>query len=127
MSPKSILRAAVADLRAGHVVQGGSTITQQLVKNFYLNNRQTLARKAKEALMAILLDAHYSKPEILQAYLNEVYLGQDGGRAIHGFGLASYFYFQNRWRNCSRRRSRCWWPWSRAPATMIRVVIPSAP
>lgn len=94
VSPKSILRAAVANLRAGGVVQGGSTITQQLVKNFYLNNQQTLVRKAKEALMAILLDAHYSKPEILEAYLNEVYLGQDGGRAIHGFGLASYFYFQ---------------------------------
>jgi len=94
VSPKSIMRAAWANLRAGGVVQGGSTITQQLVKNFYLNNRQTLVRKAKEALMAILLDAHYSKPEILEAYLNEVYLGQDGGRAIHGFGLASYFYFQ---------------------------------
>lgn len=94
VSPESILRAAWADLRAGHVVQGGSTITQQLVKNFYLNNRQTIGRKIKEALMAILLDAHYSKDEILEAYLNEVYLGQDGPRAIHGFGLASYFYFR---------------------------------
>lgn len=94
VSPRAILRAAWADLRAGHIVQGGSTITQQLVKNFYLSNQQTLARKIKEALMAILLDAHYSKPEILNAYLNEVYLGQDGSRAIHGFGLASYFYFQ---------------------------------
>jgi len=94
VSLKSIARAAWANLRAGGVVQGGSTITQQLVKNFYLDNRQTLVRKGKEALMAILLDAHYSKPEILEAYLNEVYLGQDGSRAIHGFGLASYFYFQ---------------------------------
>lgn len=94
VSPKAILRAAIANLRAGHVVQGGSTITQQLVKNFYLSNQQTLARKAKEALMAVLLDAHYSKNDILEAYLNEVYLGQDGSRAIHGFGLASYFYFQ---------------------------------
>lgn len=94
VSIKSIARAAWANLRAGGVVQGGSTITQQLVKNFYLNNQQTWARKGKEALMAILLDAHYSKPEILEAYLNEVYLGQDGSRAIHGFGLASYFYFR---------------------------------
>ena len=94
ISPRGILRAAVADLKAGAIVQGGSTLTQQLVKNFYLDNQQTLTRKGKEALMAILLDAHYSKEEILEAYLNEVYLGQDGSRAIHGFGLASYFYFQ---------------------------------
>lgn len=94
VSLKAIARAAIADLMAGHIVQGGSTITQQLVKNFYLTNQQTLVRKGKEALMAILLDAHYSKDEILEAYLNEVYLGQDGGRAIHGFGLASYFYFR---------------------------------
>lgn len=94
ISFKSIARAAWANLRAGGVVQGGSTITQQLVKNFYLSNRQTLTRKFKEALMAVMLDAHYDKESILEAYLNEVYLGQDGARAIHGFGLASYFYFQ---------------------------------
>lgn len=94
ISLKGIARAAWANLQAGRVVQGGSTITQQLVKNFYLNNRQSLSRKAKEALMALLLDAHYGKEAILEAYINEVYLGQDGSRAIHGFGLASYFYFQ---------------------------------
>ena len=89
----SIARAAWANLRAGRVVQGGSTITQQLVKNFFLSSRQTWARKANEALMALLLELHFSKNEILEAYLNEIHLGQDGGRAIHGFGLASHFYF----------------------------------
>ncbi len=88
-----IARAAWANLRAGEIVQGGSTLTQQLVKNLYLNPRQTLGRKANEAIMAVLLEAHYDKAAILQAYLNEVYLGQDGERAIHGFGLASRFYF----------------------------------
>lgn len=94
VSITGILRAAWADLKAGAIVQGGSTLTQQLIKNMYLNNQQTFVRKAKEALMAILLEMHYSKAAIMEAYLNEVYLGQDGRRAIHGFGLASYFYFQ---------------------------------
>ncbi|NNC22832.1 penicillin-binding protein 1B [Salinisphaera sp. USBA-960] len=93
ISPKGIVRAAWEDLKAGSIVEGGSTITQQLVKNFYLNSNQTFARKAREGLMAILLDAHYSKPAILEAYINEVYLGQDGNHAIRGFGLASYYYF----------------------------------
>jgi len=94
ISISGIARAALADLKAGRIVQGGSTITQQLVKNFYLDNERTLARKAKEALMAILLELHYSKAAIMETYLNEVYLGQDGSRAIHGIGLASYFYFR---------------------------------
>ncbi len=94
VSPLAILRALVANLRAGATVQGGSTLTQQLVKNFYLSNARTLKRKFDEAIMALLLDRHYRKDEILEAYLNEVYLGQDGNRAIHGFGLASRFYFE---------------------------------
>ena len=92
--PQSLLRALIANLRAGGVVQGGSTITQQLVKNFYLDNRRTLRRKFDEALMALILDWRYGKHEILEAYLNEIYLGQDGDRAVHGFGLGSQFYFQ---------------------------------
>ncbi len=88
-----VLRALWADLRAGRVVQGGSTLTQQLVKNYFLSEEQTFGRKATEAVMALRLEAHFSKEEILVAYLNEVYLGQDGSRAIHGFGLGSEYYF----------------------------------
>jgi penicillin-binding protein 1B len=93
ISLRSIARAFVANLRAGGTVQGGSTLTQQLVKNFFLSNERTLTRKLNEAIMALLLEYHYSKDEILEAYLNEIFLGQDGRRAIHGFGLASHFYF----------------------------------
>ncbi|WP_428606958.1 penicillin-binding protein 1B [Sedimenticola sp.] len=93
IDPKAIARAVWANLRAGGVVQGGSTLTQQLVKNFYLTRERSLWRKLNEATMALLLEAHYDKEEILGAYANEIYLGQDGGRAIHGFGLASHFYF----------------------------------
>jgi penicillin-binding protein 1B len=74
-------------------VQGGSTITQQLVKNFFLTPERTLRRKATELVMAVLLEVHYDKNEILETYLNEIYFGQDRDRAIHGVGLASQFYF----------------------------------
>ena len=89
----SIMRAAWADLRAGHVVQGGSTITQQLVRNLFLDRNQTLVRKFNEALLSILLDAHYTKGQILAAYCNEVFMGQQGNQAVHGFAAASWFYF----------------------------------
>jgi penicillin-binding protein 1B len=90
---RGVMRALWANLRARRVVQGGSTLTQQLVKNYFLSDEQTFGRKATEALMALRLEAHFSKEEILVAYLNEVYLGQDGSRAIHGFGLGSEYYF----------------------------------
>jgi len=93
IAPASIGRAMLANMRAGQIVQGGSTLTQQLVKNFFLTRDQTLLRKGNEALMSILLELHYEKDDILETYLNEVYLGQAGTRSINGFGLASQFYF----------------------------------
>lgn len=94
VSPAAIARAAWVNLRSGNVVQGGSTLTQQLVKNFYLTHERSLTRKAQEAVMSVLLEVHYSKSEILETYVNEVFLGQSGGRAIHGFALASQYYFR---------------------------------
>jgi penicillin-binding protein 1B len=93
VSPKSIARAVWVNASAGQMRQGGSTLTQQLVKNFYLTNERSLTRKLTEAMMAVLLELHYDKREILEAYLNEVFVGQDGQRAVHGFGLASQYFF----------------------------------
>lgn len=93
ISPRGLARAFLANIKAGKNVQGGSTITQQLVKNFYLTPERTFKRKINEAIMALLLEWHYTKDQILEAYLNEVFLGQDGNRAIHGMGMAAYFYF----------------------------------
>jgi len=98
---RAIVRALWANLRAGHTVQGASTLTQQLIKNYFLTNRRTLWRKLNEASMALLLEWHYDKDDILGAYLNEVYLGQQGQRAVHGFGLASRFYFQRPFKRLS--------------------------
>jgi penicillin-binding protein 1B len=93
VSLKGIARAMWVNIKAGGLVQGGSTLTQQLIKNFFLTPERSLRRKINEALMALILEYHFSKDEILEAYLNEVYLAQDGAYAVHGFGLASEFYF----------------------------------
>ena len=93
IDPLAIVRAAWANLRAGHTVQGGSTLTQQLAKNFFLSAERTFTRKLNEALIALLLEWRYSKHELLEGYLNEVYLGQQGAHAIHGFGRAAHYYF----------------------------------
>lgn len=92
IDPRGIARALVATL-SGQGVQGGSTITQQLVKNFFLSAERTFWRKFTEMIMALLLELHYDKRDILETYINEVYLAQDANRAIHGFGLASHFFF----------------------------------
>jgi penicillin-binding protein 1B len=93
VDPSAVARAMWIDLRAHQLAQGGSTLTQQLVKSYFLDSRQTIGRKAREALMAIALESHFSKDDLMNAYINEIYLGQDGDRAVHGFGLASQFYF----------------------------------
>jgi penicillin-binding protein 1B len=93
VDPQAILRALWVDARAGQIEQGGSTLTQQLVRSYFLSSRQTLGRKVREAIMAVALDAHFTKDDLMNAYINEIFLGQDGNRAIHGFGLASQFYF----------------------------------
>jgi penicillin-binding protein 1B len=93
IDPRGIVRALWVDLKSGSFDQGASTLTQQLVRSYFLNNRQTLSRKITEAVMAILLEVHFTKDDLMNAYINEINLGQDGGRAIQGFGLASQFYF----------------------------------
>lgn len=90
---KGLARVAMQAVLQGRVVGGGSSLTQQLVKNYYLTPERSLKRKIPEMIMATLLEFHYSKNEILQAYINEVNLGQAGNRAIHGFGLASRYYY----------------------------------
>lgn len=85
--------ALAANVKAGGIAQGGSTITQQLAKNLFLHAGRTPLRKFREAAMAVTLEARYEKDQILEAYLNEIYLGQDGGAALHGVGAAARFHF----------------------------------
>ncbi len=93
LDPIRIGGAFLANVKAGSTTQGGSTITQQLVKNYYLTAERTYRRKAIEAPMALILELKYSKDEILEAYLNEIYLGQRGASSIMGVEEASRYYF----------------------------------
>ncbi|MDX2167018.1 MAG: PBP1A family penicillin-binding protein [Deltaproteobacteria bacterium] len=93
IDPVGILRAALTNVRSGGVVQGGSTLTQQLMKNFFLTEARTWDRKGREAMMALLAERRYDKNEILAAYLNEIYLGQNGVQGVFGVWEASQFYF----------------------------------
>jgi penicillin-binding protein 1B len=93
VDPLAIARALLADLRAGSARQGGSTLTQQLVKNAFLSPHRTVWRKIEEAVLAFLLGVHASKEEILARYLSSVYLGADSGLPVHGFAQAAMVYF----------------------------------
>ncbi len=93
VDPLAVLRAMFVNVTSGEIRQGASTLTQQLVRSYFLSNDRTWERKLREALMSIALELRYSKDELMHAYVNEIYLGQDGARAVHGFGLASQFYF----------------------------------
>jgi penicillin-binding protein 1B len=93
VDPIGLLRALFRNVRAGGVTEGGSTLTQQLVKNYYLTGERTYKRKVTEAFMAVILDAKYSKREILEAYLNDIYLGRNRSISILGVGEAARFYF----------------------------------
>ncbi len=93
ISPVAIMRAFIVNFKAGHTVQGGSTLTQQLAKNLFLTHKRTLWRKFIEAYIAVILNQKYSKNTLLEAYLNEVYLAQNGSKGVYGIGLASDFYF----------------------------------
>ena len=88
-----ITRAMWANLKARKWIQGGSTITQQLVKNTLLSNSRDLGRKVREIGLAVVIDARFHKREILEGYLNRAYIGQNGALAVHGFGAGSEFYF----------------------------------
>ncbi len=93
VDPIAVARAIFVNVSAGEIREGASTLTQQLVRSYFLTNEVAWTRKLREAFMAVALELRYSKSELLNAYVNEIYLGQDGARAIHGFGLASQFYF----------------------------------
>ena len=93
VSIKGVLRAIWVNLKSGSKRQGASTLTQQLVKNLFLSNEKTWNRKIKEALMAIVMEWRYDKETILETFANEVFVAQDGSRAVHGFGLASQHFF----------------------------------
>lgn len=93
ISPFAILRAFIVNFKAGYTVQGGSTLTQQLAKNLFLTQERSLWRKFQEAYISVLMDHKYSKDKLLEAYLNEVYLAQNGKTGVYGIGLASDYYF----------------------------------
>ena len=96
IDPVAVARALWRNVIRGDVIQGGSTITQQLAKNLFYSPRRTMTRKLKESVAAVVLEAKYRKKEILESYLNEIYLGQVGSVSIYGVGEAAHRYFGKR-------------------------------
>lgn len=90
---RGIIRAVFTNMTERKIAQGGSTITQQLAKNLFLDDKQNFFRKINELVMALLMEMNYAKEEILEAYLNEIYLGQIGPVSVCGMGEASKFFF----------------------------------
>ena len=105
VDPRGILRAFIANLRHGAIKQGGSTLTQQLAKNYFLTPERTVGRKLKELLLSVVIEIKYEKNDILEIYLNEIYLGQKGSASINGVGEASFFYFGKSVTELSRAES----------------------
>jgi len=121
---RSVARAAWSNLRGGRVTQGGSTITQQLVKNRLLTRQRTILRKLQEAWLAVLVGSGYSKAQILEAYLNEIYLGQRGPLAIRGVGAAARAYFSKEVHQLTAGEAALLAGMVRAPNTLSPVLNP---
>jgi len=127
IAPSSIARAFLANLKAGRVVQGAVRSPSSWSRTFGCPaNRPTGASSMKPS-WPLLLEARYPKDDILEAYINEAYLGQSGSRAIHGFGLGSEFFSTNPSRTSSFTKPRCWSEWCAGQAITIPGAIPIAP
>jgi penicillin-binding protein 1B len=122
---RGLLRALWVNFRAGRVTQGGSTITQQLVKNRLLDPRRTLGRKLDEAWLATLVEWRYPKERILEAYLNEIYLGQRGALAIRGIGAGARSYFRKELHQLTLAEAALLAGMLRAPNTYSPTVNPT--
>jgi len=93
IDPKGLMRAIWVNIREGEFEQGASTLTQQMVRSLFLSNTKTISRKVKEAAYALIIEARFDKRRILEAYLNQVYLGQQGEQSIHGVAAGAEFWF----------------------------------
>ncbi|HEX9725958.1 MAG TPA: PBP1A family penicillin-binding protein [Vicinamibacteria bacterium] len=117
LDPIGIVRAAWLDIRSGEIQQGGSTLSQQLVKNYFLTPERTIRRKLLEAFLAVILESRATKDEILELYLNDVYLGQRGSFGISGVGQASNIYFSKDVKNLGLEEAALLAALIRAPNT----------